>query len=129
MNRATLVCLGVLLVAAAASRGSAQMKSTVVPSGAHYPKIPTTTTVTSVSPNPFKTKTTVSYTLKTAGHLTVTVVDAKANEIATLLDQHVAAGQHDLEIHSDRFTASGTYYCKLTWENEPPVTVNLSFQK
>lgn len=107
---------------------SAQL-STVVPRGAHYPKIPTTAVVTSVTPNPFKVKTTIEYKLKAAGHVTVTVVDAKANEIATLLDQELTAGTHELEIRADRLPVSGTYYCKLTWQNEPPVTVNLSLQK
>jgi hypothetical protein len=129
MNRFILVCFFVVAMCATASDGMAQIKSTVVPKGAHYPKIPTTTTVTSVTPNPFRTKTTITYTLKTPGHLTIKVVDAQANEVATLFDQQTTAGPHDLEIRGDSFTATGTYYVKLTWENEPPVTVNLSFLK
>lgn len=128
MNRFLLLCF-IVVVACAASSGEAQTLSTFVPRGAHYPKIPTTTTVMSVAPNPFKTKTTITYKLKTAGHLTIKIIDAKANQVATLLDQQVTAGMHDIEIRGDTFSASGTYYCKLTWENELPVTVNLSFQK
>lgn len=129
MNRILLYSVLLVAVSVSVTTTSAYSQSTIVPMGGHYPKAPTTTTVMSVSPNPFKARTTISYKLKTAGHLKVIVLDVKGNEVAVLVNAQTAAGPHDLEIHGDIFVASGTYYCKLTWENEPPVTVNLSVQK
>ena len=98
------------------------------PAGNAPPK-PVMTTINSVNPNPFNSRTTVAYTLKQAGRVTIKVFDAVGHELQTLFDEHAAAGKHELEISGKIFTATGSYFCSIVWENEPPVSCSLSFQK
>ena len=45
-------------------------------------------------PNPFSSETSIDYTIPTEGHVQVQVFDILGREVATLVDEHQAAGRH-----------------------------------
>jgi hypothetical protein len=64
-------------------------------------------------PNPFNPSTTIEYGLPAAGRVRLTVFDVLGRELATLVDEHQAAG-----VHRQQFDAaglpSGVYFYRLT---------------
>ena len=80
--------------------------------------------VFSCFPNPFNPRTTVSFTLPTAGPIQVAIYDAKGQMVARLVDESLAAGAHTVDWDGrDAHGASmpsGTYFCRLTtpWGTE-----------
>jgi hypothetical protein len=90
---------------------------------------PPNVSIQSVTPNPFSTQTTISYTLQAAGHLVIKTFDVKGREVQTLLDAQAPKGPSTVIIDGKLFDASGTYFCRFVWENQAPVTCNLSFEK
>jgi hypothetical protein len=120
----SFVILTVILVARSAlAQGPAAPGS-----GAPQPPV---VSIQSISPNPFSSRTTISYTVATAGHLVIRTFDINGREIQTpaSLDAQVAKGSFTLDVYGKFFDASGTYFCKFVWENQAPVTCNLSFEK
>jgi hypothetical protein len=115
------------LVVFSATKSTAQALG--MPMTGHAPHRPMNITVNSINPNPFTVRTTLQYTLKKEGHVVIKVSDIKGRELQTLFDGKASAGKNELEISAKMFDASGIYYCALTWESEPPITCNLSFQK
>jgi hypothetical protein len=69
------------------------------------------------SPNPFNPQTTLAFTVAQSGPVTLEVFDVCGRHVATLLDEHVAAGRHELSwrgrTDDGRELPSGTYYARL----------------
>jgi photosystem II stability/assembly factor-like uncharacterized protein len=66
-------------------------------------------------PNPFNPTTTIRYSLAASGRVTLKIVSMLGQEIATLVDGHQVAGEH--EVYWDgrvTFGASGVYLVQLT---------------
>ncbi|MCI0514228.1 T9SS type A sorting domain-containing protein [candidate division KSB1 bacterium] len=63
-------------------------------------------------PNPFNPSTTIEFSLPTSNHVVLKVYDVLGKEILTLVDETLAAGQH--QVHFDaRHLASGVYFYKI----------------
>ncbi len=71
-------------------------------------------------PNPFSSKTTISYTLQKDSHVKLIVNDISGQMVAKLVDAQRQAGPH-----SEQFTPlqaeAGTYLCKLTTESSTSI--------
>jgi hypothetical protein len=63
-------------------------------------------------PNPFNPVTTVSFTLASPSHVTLTVFDSAGRTVATLLDNDMIAGDHTARFVGAGL-ASGTYFYRL----------------
>jgi len=67
-------------------------------------------------PNPFKETALISYLLPEAGQVTVTVFNHLGQEVATLANGFVAAGQHQQELSSNDLNGSGIYFYHIILE-------------
>lgn len=80
--------------------------------------VPATPALFPPYPNPFNPRSTVSFTLPSAGHAVVEIFDAKGRLVAQLVDEVLAAGRHahDWDGRDAHGAAmpSGTYFCRLT---------------
>jgi len=69
-------------------------------------------------PNPFNPRTNIRFSLAEAGPAQLTVHDIAGRRVATLLDTHLTAGEHNLEWDGrgsdDEKLASGVYFINLT---------------
>lgn len=78
---------------------------------------PGMTRLVGVSPNPFNPSTRVDFSLASPGRVKLTIFDVAGRRVRTLLDEHRAAGHHDLEWNgrddSGRRLASGVYFYRL----------------
>lgn len=63
-------------------------------------------------PNPFFRATTLEYTLKKAGNVTLIIYDLLGREVKTLVDQHQEAGSYTFSVDGEDF-AMGYYVAKL----------------
>ncbi|MBX2989533.1 MAG: S8 family peptidase [Bacteroidetes bacterium] len=63
-------------------------------------------------PNPFNPATTIRFTLPANGLATLKVFDVLGREVATLLNNDMQAGTHQLTLDASNFS-SGTYFYKL----------------
>ncbi len=63
-------------------------------------------------PNPFNPSTTIRYSLPEAAHVAIKVFDMMGVEVATLVEEWRAAGQHDVVFDASRL-ASGTYFYRM----------------
>ncbi|MFN0158130.1 MAG: choice-of-anchor J domain-containing protein [Bacteroidota bacterium] len=63
-------------------------------------------------PNPFNPSTTISYQLSTGNHITLKVYDVLGREVVSLVDAHMEAGQHSVQLDGGTI-ASGMYFYKL----------------
>ena len=68
-------------------------------------------------PNPFNPSTDISYTLKNSGQVRLSVYDILGREVAVLVNDIQAAGQHDVKFSANRLS-SGIYFYKLQQANE-----------
>ncbi|MBN2090764.1 glycosyl hydrolase 53 family protein, partial [candidate division KSB1 bacterium] len=68
-------------------------------------------------PNPFNPKTTIKYSLKSSGHVSLKVFNMSGQNIATLVDQIQNAGEYGLDFDASKL-ASGIYIYKLETANE-----------
>ena len=68
-------------------------------------------------PNPFAGRTSIPFTLSKAQHVVLKVFNDKGSEVATILDDDLAAGEHVAELTSEKLNSSadlpGVYYYKL----------------
>lgn len=74
-------------------------------------------------PNPFNATTDIDFSIGLDGPVHVSVMDASGREIATLVDDHLTAGNYVVRWDASRF-ASGLYYCRLsseTWSGIRPM--------
>ncbi|MBD3291114.1 T9SS type A sorting domain-containing protein [candidate division KSB1 bacterium] len=63
-------------------------------------------------PNPFNPSTTISFTIKEAGLVELTVYDVTGRQVKKLLERDMAAGVHKV-VFDARDLASGVYYYSL----------------
>jgi len=63
-------------------------------------------------PNPFNPQTTITFTISGQAYVKLCVFDALAREIATLVDENLSAGIHNIVFNGDKL-ATGVYYYKL----------------
>lgn len=63
------------------------------------------------SPNPFRGKTTVSFSIAEMAHTTLTIHDLTGRTVMTLLDCELAAGMHSVNCHFD--LPAGTYFYRI----------------
>jgi hypothetical protein len=64
-------------------------------------------------PNPFNPVTTISYSIKANGLVSLKIFDILGNEVATLVNQDQIAGSYSLEFDASTY-ASGIYFYSLT---------------
>lgn len=67
-------------------------------------------------PNPFNPETVIRFALPVAGNVTLTVYNSPGEVVATLVDQFVEAGAHEVAFNAANLP-SGTYIYKLTAGN------------
>jgi hypothetical protein len=65
------------------------------------------------SPNPFRTGTTISYSLPSAGYVRLSITDVTGRLVATLVDQEQAGGDHHLFLPAAIVSAPGLYFYRL----------------
>lgn len=91
--------------------------STRVADGRTNPGIPALFLL-SAYPNPFNPRTNIRFSLAEAGPTQLTVHNIAGRRVATLLDTHLIAGEHNLEWDGrgsgDEKLASGVYFINLT---------------
>lgn len=63
-------------------------------------------------PNPFNPSTTIRYSLPEAAHVVIKVFNMMGVEVATLVQEWRAAGQHEVTFHAGD-VASGTYFYRM----------------
>jgi hypothetical protein len=63
-------------------------------------------------PNPFNPATSLRFDLPTAGHVKLVVFDVLGREVATLLNEMVPAGSHDMTFNASGLS-SGVYFYRL----------------
>jgi len=72
-------------------------------------------------PNPFNTKTAISYSSPVTGHLSLVIYDITGREIKTLVDEVKTAGTHTIEWDGTNRggtkVPSGTYFYRIKVEN------------
>ena len=68
-------------------------------------------------PNPFRDQTTINFTLPEAGEVTVSVYDISGRKVATLVNQSLTAGAHQVQWNgrssSGQALASGVYFYRI----------------
>jgi hypothetical protein len=67
-------------------------------------------------PNPFNPTTTINYSLKTAGEVTLKVYDILGTEVASLVNERQEEGSYNVEFNASELP-SGIYFYTLTSEN------------
>jgi hypothetical protein len=67
-------------------------------------------------PNPFNPSTKISWQSPIGSHQTLKIYDMLGNEVATLVDEYLEAGNYEVEFSADGLT-SGIYFYKLTSGN------------
>jgi hypothetical protein len=65
-----------------------------------------------VSPNPFNPATTISFELRSAGHVSLYVYDMSGRQVGALVDGWRAAGVHEIRF-ANAGLSSGIYFCCL----------------
>jgi len=75
-------------------------------------EIPTEISVSQNYPNPFNSTTTISYALPASVPVTLKVFDATGREVATLVEDHQAAGEYEIPFEVGDLP-SGTYFYRL----------------
>ncbi len=63
-------------------------------------------------PNPFNPSTSINFELPKSGYTTLKIYDMLGNEVATLIDKEMTAGQHSVKFNAQNL-ASGTYLYQL----------------
>jgi len=76
------------------------------------PIVPTTLVLSQNYPNPFNPSTRISWQSPISSHQTLKVYDVLGNEVATLIDEFMEAGQHEVEFDANNL-ASGIYIYKI----------------
>ena len=72
-------------------------------------------------PNPFNPSTKIGFHISDRGFVSLKVYDVLGNEVATLVNEELAAGEYEVEFNSvgtsrDLFLPSGTYFYQLRTE-------------
>ncbi len=67
-------------------------------------------------PNPFNVSTNIHFSLKNSGRVKLNVYNVLGQEVTTLVDRHLQAGEHNVQWTADK-VASGTYFIRLNFED------------
>ncbi len=67
-------------------------------------------------PNPFNVATTIRFSLPKGGVVKLKVYNVLGQEVETLVDEHLKAGEHQVQWTADK-VSSGTYLIRLSFEN------------
>lgn len=78
----------------------------------HENGIPERTTLQQNYPNPFNPSTKIEFALPTSGHAKLVVYDVLGREVATLVNEHLLAGNHEATFATEGLT-SGVYFYVL----------------
>ncbi len=75
--------------------------------------------LSSASPNPFGTFTTIKFKIKENEHLNIDVYDLSGKKVATLIDnKKFQAGKHFVDFHPDNYNLNyGAYFVKINGKN------------
>ena len=91
-----------------------------IPTSVSPPDVPATALdlrVEPAVPNPFNPRTTVAFTLGSSGRTLVRVIDAAGRHVATLLDDHLVTGRHEVRWNgrtdAGSEAASGIYFVSV----------------
>jgi hypothetical protein len=80
---------------------------------AHEAPRPTGVTLEQNAPNPFNPTTSISYGIESDAHVELLIYDHLGRNVATLVQQHTAAGRHRVTFDA-RNLPSGVYYYRLS---------------
>ena len=89
--------------------------------------IPTSSLLMSAYPNPFNPQTSLSLVLPEFGLVNLTVFDVLGQEVTTLMDGYMPAGEYSLDFNAQNLT-SGIYFARLSSAGQMK-TVKLLFAK
>ena len=78
--------------------------------------VPTTYTLYQNYPNPFNPTTNIKFSLPTSGQVRLTIYDAVGREVATLVNNELSAGSHNIEWRAQGM-ASGIYLYRIVAGN------------
>lgn len=67
-------------------------------------------------PNPFNPETTINFSLKNAGRVTLNIYNSKGQNVMTLIDKDMSAGSHNISFVADGLT-SGVYIYRIMVKN------------
>ncbi|WP_456427183.1 T9SS type A sorting domain-containing protein [Rhodocaloribacter sp.] len=87
---------------------------------APLPAAATQARIEAAFPNPFRTRTTLTFTLAHPGLVTLTVYDALGRRMRTLAAQWYGAGSHALTWNASDLPG-GVYFCRLTTERSSDI--------
>jgi len=79
-------------------------------------------------PNPFNPTTEISYSLKTAGQVTLSVFNAKGELVRTLVNEKKPAGNHSIKFNGDGLK-SGLYFYQLVVEDKVVASMKMMMLK
>ncbi|RLC53088.1 MAG: hypothetical protein DRI23_01320 [Candidatus Cloacimonadota bacterium] len=69
-------------------------------------------------PNPFNPNTTIEYSLKSTGHVSIEIFNIKGQKVKTLINRELNAGEHSIDWNgtddTDTSVSSGIYFYKLS---------------
>ena len=74
--------------------------------------VPTEYALEANYPNPFNPSTTISFSLAEPGIVYLTVYNVQGQEVATLVEQHLSAGSHQVQFNGSSLP-SGLYFYNL----------------
>lgn len=80
-------------------------------------EIPQKFTLMQNYPNPFNPSTTIEYRIPQDGLVTLKVFDLLGNEIATLINKHMSAGNYSAKFNGSEYS-SGLYFARLTLRSQ-----------
>ncbi|MCH7690045.1 MAG: T9SS type A sorting domain-containing protein [candidate division Zixibacteria bacterium] len=74
-------------------------------------------------PNPFNPSTEISFALPTSGHVSLIIYNVLGQEVETLVDEHMDAGNHTVTWEASSYS-SGVYFYRLIADNDKFVKTN-----
>ena len=74
--------------------------------------LPLTTTISDIYPNPFNSRTTISFVLTAPGEIELSLFDLLGREISVLANGGYSAGSHQIHLNADQLP-SGFYFVHL----------------
>lgn len=80
-----------------------------------------------IYPNPTQDLATLTYQLPTASHLRIALYDMLGREIKVLINNHLAAGVHQLSLYKSDVGQSGIYFIKMNI-GEQQITKKIIFK-
>ncbi len=88
-------------------------RTVVALNAANSGNLPTEYALSQNYPNPFNPSTTISFALPEANHVRLDIYNVLGQQVETLLDRNMSAGQHEIEWNTGT-AASGVYFYRLT---------------